>query len=240
MLKPFSKRSTELELLDGENLPVESLHKNLKELDWVNSLLGGNNISIKGVSRLLRNYPKNKTYYIVDIGCGSGDILCQLAKWAKKTNYQLKLTGIDINPTIAAYAQAHCTTYPEINILCGDYQVLINTQIEKVDIFICSLFCHHLTDESLVEYLKFTQSHAQIGTVINDLHRNWLAWASIWFITRVLPVSYLMKNDAPLSVKRAFVKKEWINFLQQAGISIANYQINWQWAFRYLITTTSK
>jgi hypothetical protein len=56
-------------------------------------------------------------------------------------------------------------------------------------------------------------------------------------ITKIFSSSYLVKNDAPLSVARGFYKTEWLNILRQAGLQ--NFQIEWKWAFRYLITVNN-
>lgn len=77
------------------------------------------------------------------------------------------------------------------------------------------------------------QQNSTIGFFINDLQRNWFAYHSIKIITQLFSSSYLVKNDAPLSVARGFHKKEWINIFNKAGIK--NYTIKWKWAFRYLI-----
>jgi hypothetical protein len=53
-------------------------------------------------------------------------------------------------------------------------------------------------------------------------------------LTSIFSKSYLVKNDAPLSVLRGFKKKEWFAILQQAGAT--NYSVKWKWAFRHLIT----
>jgi hypothetical protein len=45
--------------------------------------------------------------------------------------------------------------------------------------------------------------------------------------------SYLVKNDAPLSVLRGFSRNEWKILMEKAGIK--NYKIKWKWAFRWLI-----
>jgi hypothetical protein len=71
------------------------------------------------------------------------------------------------------------------------------------------------------------------GFFIGDLHRHWLAYYSIKFLTKLFSKSYLVKNDAPLSVQRGFTKKEWVILLKKAGIK--NYEITWCWAFRHLI-----
>lgn len=78
------------------------------------------------------------------------------------------------------------------------------------------------------------QENSTTGFFINDLQRHPLAYYSIKWITSLFSKSYLVKNDAPLSVARGFTKKEWIEIFRSAGIS--NFSIKWKWAFRYLIT----
>jgi hypothetical protein len=77
------------------------------------------------------------------------------------------------------------------------------------------------------------RKNAERGIVINDLHRHFLAYHSIRILTQLFSSSYLVKNDAPLSVLRAFRKHELIKLMEQAEIS--DYQIIWKWAFRWMI-----
>ena len=75
--------------------------------------------------------------------------------------------------------------------------------------------------------------NAEKGFFIADLHRHPLAYYSIKLLTGLFSKSYLVKNDAPLSVLRGFSRKEWEALLAQPGIK--NYSIRWKWAFRWLI-----
>ena len=77
-------------------------------------------------------------------------------------------------------------------------------------------------------------ANSNIGFFINDLHRHPLAYHFIKLATQLFSKSYLVKNDAPLSVLRGFKKQEWENILRKSDLS--DYTIKWQWAFRYLIT----
>ena len=81
--------------------------------------------------------------------------------------------------------------------------------------------------------LQWLEQNSRQGFFINDLHRHWLAYYLIKYITKFFSRSYLVKNDACLSVARSFTKKEWKIYFR-AGIR--NYSINWQWAFRFLVT----
>lgn len=106
--------------------------------------------------------------------------------------------------------------------------------LQKPDIIFSSLFCHHFTDEELIEIIKWMHENSLSGFMINDLHRHPLAYYSIKLLTSIFSRSYLVKNDAPLSVLRGFRKKEWRNLFASVGIN--DESISWHWAFRHLIT----
>jgi SAM-dependent methyltransferase len=230
MSTKFSNRSYEAELLDAPDIPRELLFQNLRELDVVNRMLGGHAITLAGIKKLVND--KTKTYVIADIGCGGGDALLAIAKWAKKKAYRVKLIGVDMNADAIAYMDEQCKAYPEISSVVSSYEVFLQTYL-TIDIIHCSLFCHHLADQQLIELVEQIGQRAKIGFIINDLQRHWFAYYSIKFLTRLLNGSALVKNDAPLSVLRGFRKKELGHILQKgkAGDAI----IKWRWAFRYLV-----
>lgn len=226
----FSQRSYEAELMDAPNIPRELLFQNLSELDLVNRTLGGHSTTIAGMKQLLKD--KDKTYHIVDIGCGGGDAMKQMAAWAKKNGRKVKLTGVDMNADCIAYMKEFCKEIPGVDGKVLDYRDYLK-QESDADIIHCSLFCHHLKDEELVELFGYLDRYSKLGFIINDLHRHWFAYHSIKFLTRILNGSTLVKNDAPLSVLRGFKKKELEQLLEKAGVK--NYEMKWKWAFRYLV-----
>jgi 2-polyprenyl-3-methyl-5-hydroxy-6-metoxy-1,4-benzoquinol methylase len=226
----FSNRSYESELLDAPNIDRELLFQNLRELDVVNRILGGHAITLTGIRQLVND--KAKTYVIADIGCGGGDSLLAIAKWAKKKKYRVKLIGVDMNADAIAYMNEQCKEYPEISGVVCSYEDFLQTHA-PVDIVHCSLFCHHLTDQQLIALFNQVKQTVKTGFIINDLQRHWFAYYSIKFLTRLLNGSSLVKNDAPLSVLRGFRKKELQSFLQKGNVHDAS--IKWRWAFRYLV-----
>ena len=146
-----------------------------------------------------------------------------------------RLTGIDIKPECIRYAIKAART--EVTWICSDYQ-LVKWPEGKPDIIFSSLFCHHFTDEELVRQLQWLQANSALGFFINDLQRHPLAHASIKLLTRLFSKSYLVRNDAPLSVARGFKKEDWLKILQDAGIK--QYELGWQWAFRYLLCVSNE
>ena len=221
-------RSYKKELLDNDGLPFEDVRINMREINTINTWLGGHKITLGGFKNLLTEQQK---IHVCEIGCGDGNNLFVIAKWCKKKGINLNITGIDIKQECIDSAKKNYTSL-NAEWIANDYR---NACFKKQpDIIFSSLFCHHFTNEQLEEQLQWMQKNCSIGFFINDLQRNWFAYHSIKFITKLFSSSYLVKNDAPLSVARGFHKNEWIKILKSAGIK--NYFVEWKWAFRYLLT----
>jgi len=82
----------------------------------------------------------------------------------------------------------------------------------------------------LVKLLKQFKVQSE-KVIINDLHRHFLAYYSIKWITRFFSKSPMVQNDACLSVWRAFTKNDWEEILKLAEIQ--SYNLVWRWAFRW-------
>jgi 2-polyprenyl-3-methyl-5-hydroxy-6-metoxy-1,4-benzoquinol methylase len=222
----FKQRSYQPELLDDKDIPFDDIKRNMQELDFINSYLGGHAITLKGLKTLL----DKPVMHIAEIGCGGGDNLRVIKQWFAKRNKKIQLTGIDINPECIAFAKQRQSN-EGINFICSDYK--LSEFDNSPDIIFSSLFCHHFLDEELVQMMQWMHHNSKHGFFINDLHRHPLAYYSIKWLTKIFSQSNLVKHDAPLSVKRGLLKKEWESIFNKAGL--INYQIKWQWAFRWLI-----
>jgi len=225
----FVHRSYEAELLDRDDIPFDDIRRNMQELDVINTWLGGHNITLKGLKKLLP-LCRSEPISICEIGCGGGDNLRAIEKYLSKKQVSATYTGIDINPHCIDHAKATSALKNAVWITSDYRDVLF---IKKPDIIFSSLFCHHFNEQSLKQMLGWMRANAGCGFFINDLHRHPFAYHSIRLLTSVFSKSYLVKNDAPLSVLRGFKRKELHRLMQQAGI--VNYSIEWMWAFRWLI-----
>jgi 2-polyprenyl-3-methyl-5-hydroxy-6-metoxy-1,4-benzoquinol methylase len=228
----FKERSSKKELLDAANIPFADIALNMKELDTINSRLGGHAVTIAGLKKILsQHYLKDKKIKIVEIGCGGGDNLRVIKNWAAANGIQVELSGVDINNECITFAKEN----PEnegIRFIASEYSKMIFA--DPPAIIFSSLFCHHFTNDQLVYMMKWMQRSCTFGFFINDLHRHRLAYYSIKGITKYFSKSYLVKNDAPVSVLRGFKRKELENIIAMAGLK--NYSIEWKWAFRWLVT----
>jgi len=161
-----------------------------------------------------------------------GDNLFAIYKFCQKKNIPVNFIGIDMNMECITFAQQQ---YPQLPCqwICSDYAV-VKFGDHQPDIIFSSLFCHHFTNEQLVQILRWLKQNSRKGFFINDLQRHWLAYYLIKYITKFFSKSYLVKNDAPLSVRRGFKRDEIKSLLSKCGIS--NFNIQWKWAFRWLVT----
>jgi ubiquinone/menaquinone biosynthesis C-methylase UbiE len=226
----FDKRADEIEIMDDLNCAGPVVDQSLHELDVINQLLGGNAVTMQGMKRLLKHYPKGKPFHVADLGCGSGEMLRMLSKRWLRQYPGSQFTGIDANPNIVAYARRHVSAHPEIQI--ENLNILEPTfRRQSYDIVMATLFFHHFTSEQLVDIFRNLAQQARWGIVINDLHRHWFAYYSIQYLTRLLSKSGMVKADGPLSVRRGFLRAELEDILQKAGIK--NYSLTWKWAFRW-------
>jgi 2-polyprenyl-3-methyl-5-hydroxy-6-metoxy-1,4-benzoquinol methylase len=223
----LKNRSYTKELLDADDIPFEDIKKNLQELNTINTLLGGHKITIDGI----KAFTNKNELVVCEVGCGGGDNLEAINKWRKKkvaNNYEL--IGIDLKDTCIQFAVEQ---YGKLATWVKSDYALVNFEKAKPDVIFSSLFCHHFTEDELIKLLQWKKQNSAAGFFINDLQRNTVAYYLIKWLTKIFSKSYLVKNDAPVSVTRGFHKKEWENILQKAGIE--NYKIQWKWAFRYLI-----
>lgn len=231
----YTRRSQEPELMDDFEVDGFIIEQTLRELEIINKWLGGNYVTINAIDKLIGK-DRDKTWRIIDLGCGGGEMLKLIALWARKRSIRVELIGIDANQHVVNYAEKNTSEFPEISFITGN--VLSEDVMQMAaDIITATLFTHHFSDKDLIWLFQRAKKCASVGLVINDLHRHWFAYRSINMLTALFSKSPLVKNDAGLSVLRAFKKRELTDILQAAGIN--KYSIKWQWAFRWQVITRS-
>ena len=224
-----SNRSSKTEIMDDFTLEGVLLRDTLDKLEIINRLLGGNSVTISGLKKILKNQSKNKTITIVDLGCGNGDILRDVAQFGRKNNYSFKLTGIDANLAAIEYAKELSKDYSELNfkkidVFSEDFKE------QSFDIVLCTLFLHHFKNDELMPFLKTITEKAKIGIVVNDLHRHRLAYYLFKLIGFFIK-NEMVREDGLTSILRAFKKKDLENIAKELNV---HFSVQWKWAFRYL------
>jgi len=219
------ERSYTPEIMDDFSIKDDRIDRALKELKIINYFLGGNSTSKAGIKEVLRIIPGNDEVKILDAGSGASDILVSL----KHNIDSPKIFSIDLNIRACGFIKMNS---PSFNIICGDV-LEFPFKNESYDITHASLFLHHFPEDKIKDILKSLISSAKYAVVINDLRRSILAYWGIKILTMLFSRSEMVKNDGPLSVKRAFVKRELLKIIND--LNIEQFRIKRKWAFRWLI-----
>ena len=221
-------RSKEIEIMDDLDMSGDLLIDGLDNIATINHWLGGNALTISGVFDMLKDTAKDRVISIVDLGCGNGDMLRALSKVGKKRGYQLKLTGIDANQHTVDYAIELSHDFKEIEYIKQDV-LSIDFDLINYDIALCTLFLHHFENSTALELVKSLVKKAKIGVIINDLHRNPIAYYLFKFIT-LFEKNEMTKKDGLTSILRGFKREELEAFAKKIN---CKSRIKWRWAFRY-------
>lgn len=231
----LTTRIDEAELIDDLSIPFEELKETLAGVETLNHLTGAYAPTIKAIEKFYYKYHQNKNtpMKILDIGSGYGGHLREIYNWAKKENIKLELTGLDLNPCSTKAANAFNLDALSIKFITGN--VFEFKPEEKYDICINALFTHHLSDDEIVNLLKWMTLNSSYGWFINDLHRHPLAYYFIKYFTRIFGFNKLVRNDAPLSVARSFKLRDWNHYCKAAQLNASQIKITWQRSFRYCV-----
>ena len=230
MLINTKYRTDEPETMDDFTMEGEILRDALDKIAKINQLLGGNQLTLRGVQGLIRSISKTTTITIVDVGCGNGDMLRTLADYGLKNNLDFQLIGIDANNFTINHAQHLSRYYPNIRYQCEDI-FEENFAKLKYDIVLCTLTLHHFKDNEIIHLLHVFNANSKVGIVVNDLQRSPIAYRLFQALCFVFGLNKMSREDGLISILRGFKKVELVNFSKK--INFSNYKIQWKWAFRY-------
>lgn len=221
--------------MDDLTLQEDALRQNLQELEWFNHYFGAKKVLLQAFDAIYSKYSydfNNHTMTIGDLGCGGGDLLHAIARWAQTKQLNVELFGIDANPFMINYAESQSHSFPNIHYKTLDIFTPEFSQ-QQFDIVTLNNVCHHFADQTLITLFQQLLQQTKIAIIINDLHRHWLSYFAMRCMAKLFNLSYLGQHDGPLSVLRAFRHHELIRVMRAAQIN--SYQIRWRWPFRWQV-----
>ncbi len=230
MLADFRIRSNDPELMDNFLGDATALQRVLDDINNVNRILGGNSITVNMVARLIEQNPQ-ETYTIIDVGCADGTMLRAIADHCRTEDIKTELIGIDLNTDALALAKKESFDYPEIRFLEQDV-LRLETFDLNCDILTTTLMTHHFTDSQLDVLLPQFVRLANIGVIINDLHRSCIAFFLFKLFSLFFIRTETAKIDGLISIRKGFKKKD-LEHLSTRLPQMYHY-IKWKWAFRYV------
>ncbi len=205
-------RSQAEELMDADDLDAATYADVVGDLATVNTVTMARRPTLDFLARATAG---RKSFRLLDVGFGDGDMLRRIANWAKAKGIEAELVGVDLNPRSEQAARAHGG---DIRYVTGDYADLA---YEPWDVIVSSLVAHHMSHDQLIAFLRFMEDHASAGWFVNDLHRHGFAHWGFPVLATIARWHPIVRHDGTLSIARSYRPDEWPPLLAEAGITEA-------------------
>src|ERR1700692_669110 len=118
--RDLSRRSAESEWLDGADARPEELALVLRDLARFNGAMLGHRPGIAWVRSAIKDTPKETVLALVDVGCGYGDLLRAIRRWARKRGLTIRLIGLDLSRETIRIAESVTDGADEIDYCVMD------------------------------------------------------------------------------------------------------------------------
>lgn len=217
MLERFKERSYELEHLDKGDYTPEEYERCIAELRLVNQYLG----DASALRRTLLTEIERaglRSFSLLDVGAGSGELLRVAARWANKSERLARLVGLELNARSARAILEESKAFDSISAVRGD-ALRLPFDDGQFDYAICSLITHHFRDEGVVRVLSELSRVARRRILVIDLHRHALAYFLYTTVGRLFLQNRLIREDGALSIRRSFRPTELHRLAVAAGLS---------------------
>lgn len=152
---------------------------------------------------------------IVDVGCGCGDMLRRIERWALRRGYAVELVGIDLSAEVVRVAREFTPKSSRITWVVGD----AFSYMEEFDVAVSALLTHHLEEAQVVSFLAWMEARARRGWHVNDLCREQTPYRLFGIAGRALRWHRQVRHDGPVSFRRSFQEADWLRMLASAGIA---------------------
>jgi len=198
----LNRRNEQLtEFMDDPGCDLAKLNATYAQFRIVNGLISGwRRIYKRKIRPLLKDGST-----ILDIGCGGGDLLFQLAKWTAADGLSVQITGIE--PDERAIHYLTTLDLPEnVTVLQQTTSDLVQKG-SKFDVVLSNHVLHHLDRPTLDHFLDDSLQLGRSLVLHNDICRNDLAYVGF------LPSAVFFRNsfispDGLRSIRRSFTMKE--------------------------------
>ena len=171
---------------------------------------------------------------VLDIASGGGHLLLSLARRAARERMDVEWLGWDLSPVAIDYARTLASRRGVKGVRFERADALHAPMPAGIDVVLCTLFLHHLTEPDAVALLQRMREAARHAVVVSDLRRTRLGAAFTWAGCRMLSRSEVFRMDGMRSVAAAFSTGEARSLAAAAGLGGA--QVFQVWPQRWLLT----
>jgi 2-polyprenyl-3-methyl-5-hydroxy-6-metoxy-1,4-benzoquinol methylase len=201
-----------LEIMDRPQPLSGALEEDLHNLRQLNRFFGSYDL----IRHFLRQWlVPGKSFRIVDLATGSGDIPRLVAQYGREIGASISIDAVEGQEATLEIAKRLSVDYPEITFHHGDIRDW--GDIVSYDIVLCSLVLHHFKEEDAVRVLAHAAALSRRHVLLADLRRGFTGTFGVFFLTTFIFRHPITRHDARLSAARAFSSGEMRELARQAG-----------------------
>jgi 2-polyprenyl-3-methyl-5-hydroxy-6-metoxy-1,4-benzoquinol methylase len=186
-----------------DDTPVEDAAPSLRDLVFINRLLGGHKVIRDRLSEL---YAWDDSFTMLDVGAASGDT----GRVVRERHPRAIVTSVD-------YRQDHLHNAAPPKLVADAFRLPFAAG--SFDIVFCSLFLHHFTDDQIVALLRGFAAVSRRLVFVSDLERHPLAYYFLPATRWLLRWNRITLHDGPISVEAAFRPEELRTLAVRAGLT---------------------
>jgi 2-polyprenyl-3-methyl-5-hydroxy-6-metoxy-1,4-benzoquinol methylase len=180
---------------------------------------------------------------VLDVACGGGDVLIDLARRAYRHVMEVDLVGCDVSEAALTRARARARAASRAWRREGRPDAAVPAiRFDRVDalggplsggshLVLCNLFLHHLAREEAVRLLATMAASCEGALLVQDLRRTWRGYALAWLGLHTLTRSAVARSDGLTSVRAAFTLAEARELARAAGLTGAEVRPCWPQRF---------
>lgn len=205
LLKQRDRQASER--MDDPDCNRQQLFNTYRQFSTINSLL----------SRWKRIYQSeiaptcldpSKTYRLLDIGFGGGDLPLKISRWARRDQINLQITAIDSDPRAFEYVQQSLDQIPEqLQFRAASSGELVEAG-EHFDFVISNHLLHHLSGSEFQKILREAVKLSSKKVLFNDIERSDLGYLLFNLLSRPIFRSSFITEDGLISIRRSYTLAE--------------------------------
>ena len=194
----------EPELMDRPQPVTAALETDLRNLVSLNRHFGSHRL----VRKFLEQWQSpGRSYRVLDLCTGAGDIPRMMFDWARATDITLRIDAVDANDSTIEIARRASRDYPDIRFIRSN--ALTFETKETYDLVCCSLALHHFSDDDAVRLLRQCRALSHRFALVTDLERSIATLFGVQMLTTFLYREPMTRADAVASAHRAFSFREF-------------------------------
>jgi len=215
---PVTSRATGVETLDAEAPDPRLADAEFRFLRQMNRVTAASGALLAAIERRV-GPTRGATVSLIDFGCGAGDIVLDAVRGAAMRGWTIDAIATDRAAIALEVARANAHRIAPASIRFAQRDLLAGALPEDpcAQVAHASLVLHHFVDADVCHALRTMSAAATALVVWSDLIRD--TAGEIGARLSTLGRSRTLRDDALLSVRRAFTLAEARAFAEAAGLT---------------------